>query len=65
VATSADGPELALGYLGQQEQARDAADEREAGRQAERRDVALPEQRVPWPRAYSDDDLQTNTRFEP
>ena len=47
VAAPADGPELALRDPGQDEQAHDAADEREAGRHAERRDVPLPEQRVP------------------
>ena len=59
VAAPADGPELALRDPGQNEQAHDAADEREAGRHAERRDVPLPEQRVPRARAQSDDHLHT------
>jgi hypothetical protein len=59
VAAPADGPELALRDPGQNEQAHDAADEREAGRHAERRDVPLTEQRVPRASAKSDDHLQT------
>jgi hypothetical protein len=58
VAARADGPELALGDLGQQEHAHDAADEGEARRDAERRDVALPEQRVPRAGAQRDDHLR-------
>jgi hypothetical protein len=58
VAARADGPELALGDLGQQEHAHDAADEGEGRRDAERRDVALPEQRVPRAGAQRDDHLR-------